>query len=99
MPCESVNNKPRRSPQVHIVWEGHAVDWWCLGLLMHEMLTGRHPFQGGTHYDTLRAMVTAEPLVDLGCAIPRKTYEILYTLSDATLKFQCFKNKVPVLEH
>ena len=40
------------------------MDWWCLGLLMHEMLTGRHPFQGGTHYDTLRAMVTAEPLMD-----------------------------------
>ena len=42
-----------------LLQRGHtkAVDWWCLGLLMHEMLTGRHPFQGSTHYDTLRAMV------------------------------------------
>ena len=36
---------------------GRAVDWWCLGLLAHEMLSGRHPFSGATHYDTLRAMV------------------------------------------
>jgi len=43
---------------------GRVVDWWCLGLLMHEMLTGRHPFQGASHYDTLRAMVTAEPTID-----------------------------------
>lgn len=43
---------------------GRAVDWWCLGLLMHEMLTGRHPFQGPAHYDTLRAMATAEPAID-----------------------------------
>ena len=43
---------------------GRVVDWWCLGLLMHEMLTGRHPFQAASHYDTLRAMVTAEPVID-----------------------------------
>jgi serine/threonine protein kinase len=43
---------------------GRVVDWWCLGLLMHEMLTGRHPFQQAAHYDTLRAMVTSEPMID-----------------------------------
>ena len=43
---------------------GRAVDWWCLGLLAHEMLSGRHPFSGPTHYDTLRAMVASEPRVE-----------------------------------
>lgn len=49
-----------------LLQRGHdkGVDWWCLGLLVHEMLTGRHPFQGHTHYETLRAMVSAEPKVD-----------------------------------
>jgi serine/threonine protein kinase len=26
---------------------GSAVDWWCLGLCLHEMMARRHPFKGG----------------------------------------------------
>lgn len=40
------------------------MDWWCLGLLMHEMVSARHPFQGPSHYDTLRNMVTKQPNID-----------------------------------
>ncbi len=36
---------------------GKGVDWWCLGILIAEMLSGRHPFDGGSHYQTLRNMV------------------------------------------
>lgn len=25
---------------------GSAVDWWCLGLCLHEMMARRHPFKG-----------------------------------------------------
>lgn len=37
----------------------HTVDFWCLGILMSEMLTGRHPFKskGGNHMQTLRNIV------------------------------------------
>lgn len=47
------------SPEM-LLQQGHnfRMDWWCLGLLMHEMITARHPFHGPTHYDTLRNMVT-----------------------------------------
>jgi serine/threonine protein kinase len=31
---------------------------------MHEMISGRHPFHGTTHYDTLRNMVTKPPTID-----------------------------------
>lgn len=42
----------------------HRMDWWCLGLLLHEMATARHPFHGPTHYDTLRNIVTKQPNID-----------------------------------
>jgi serine/threonine protein kinase len=49
-----------------LLQQGHGwrMDWWALGLLMHEMMTARHPFHGATHYDTLRNMVTKTPLLD-----------------------------------
>ena len=42
---------------------GKAVDWWCLGILTCEMLQGRHPFDGGSHYQTLRNMVLKDPVL------------------------------------
>lgn len=53
------------SPEM-LLQQGHnfRMDWWCLGLLMHEMITGKHPFHGATHYDTLRNMVTKPPNLD-----------------------------------
>eukprot|EP01038_Epipyxis_sp_PR26KG_P005248 gene5248-7293_t len=53
------------SPEM-LLQQGHnyRMDWWCLGLLMHEMICSRHPFQGPTHYDTLRNMVTKPPTID-----------------------------------
>lgn len=53
------------SPEM-LLQQGHnyRMDWWCLGLLMHEMISGRHPFHGATHYDTLRNMVTRPPSLD-----------------------------------
>lgn len=50
------------SPEM-LLQQGHnfRMDWWCLGLLMHEMISARHPFHGPSHYDTLRNMVTKPP--------------------------------------
>lgn len=36
---------------------GHAVDYWCSGILFSEMLTGRHPFRGANHFATLKNIV------------------------------------------
>ncbi|KAJ8600915.1 hypothetical protein CTAYLR_005065 [Chrysophaeum taylorii] len=49
-----------------LLHRGHtrAVDWWGLGLLAHEMLASRHPFQGASHADTLRNMARNDPDVD-----------------------------------
>lgn len=53
------------SPEM-LLQQGHnwRMDWWCVGLLMHEMISARHPFHGPSHYDTLRNMVTKQPLID-----------------------------------
>lgn len=53
------------SPEM-LLQQGHnyRMDWWCLGLLMHEMVSTKHPFQGPSHYDTLRNMVTKQPNID-----------------------------------
>ena len=49
-----------------LLQQGHTfrMDWWSLGLLMHEMMAAKHPFHGPTHYDTLRNMVTKQPNID-----------------------------------
>lgn len=53
------------SPEM-LLQQGHnfRMDWWCVGLLMHEMISARHPFHGPSHYDTLRNMVTKQPTID-----------------------------------
>lgn len=42
-----------------LLCRGHdeRVDWWSLGVLMSEMITGRHPFKGPNHYGTLKNIV------------------------------------------
>lgn len=49
-----------------LLQKGHtkSVDWWGLGLLAHEMLASRHPFQGASRADTIRNMVRAHPDLD-----------------------------------
>jgi len=53
------------SPEM-LLQQGHnfRMDWWCVGLLMHEMISAKHPFHGPSHYDTLRNMVTKQPVID-----------------------------------
>ena len=36
---------------------GAAADWFSLGIVFSEMMTGRHPFRGASHLDTLRNIV------------------------------------------
>jgi len=40
-------------------------DIWTFGVVLFEMLTGRHPFQGETHSDTLAAVLRQDPDFDL----------------------------------
>ena len=44
-------------------------DVWALGVLMHEMLTGRRPFVGATRYE-LAAAILGDPVAPLGREVP-----------------------------
>ncbi|GMH73728.1 hypothetical protein TrRE_jg1735, partial [Triparma retinervis] len=78
------------SPEM-LLQKGHtkAVDWWCLGLLMHEMLTGRHPFHGGTHYDTLKNMVSRPPNLDGRLSDSAKSLLFGLLTKDSTKRYGC----------
>lgn len=39
----------------------YAVDWWALGVIICEMLSGEQPFHGDTRQDIFESIVNAEP--------------------------------------
>lgn len=50
------------SPEI-IIGNGHdfAVDWWCLGVMMYEMLYGKTPFRGENRKETFYRILSKEP--------------------------------------
>ncbi|KAF6142802.1 hypothetical protein GIB67_002666 [Kingdonia uniflora] len=50
------------SPEI-LLRKGHdySVDWWGLGILLYEMLYGKHPFSGNTSKETFDQILVKEP--------------------------------------
>ncbi|XP_057808497.1 serine/threonine-protein kinase OXI1-like [Salvia miltiorrhiza] len=50
------------APEI-ILGDGHdfAVDWWCLGVMLYEMLYGTTPFRGANRKETFYRIITRAP--------------------------------------
>lgn len=50
------------APEI-ILGNGHdfAVDWWCLGVVLHEMLYGATPFRGSNRKETFYRILSKSP--------------------------------------
>ena len=60
-----------------------SADLWAFGVVLFEMLTGRHPFTSGSTTDTLAAILRESPDWD---ALPRKTPEAVLRLLERCLE-------------
>ena len=69
------------SPEL-LLNQGHGlpVDWWCLGLCAHEMLTRKHPFKSQVHVETLRNICAMGPL--LGKDLSPPAHSVIVGLLD-----------------
>lgn len=52
---------------------GQGMDWWSLGVLLCEMVTGKHPFRGASHFATLRNIVSASAPRLQGLSAPARS--------------------------
>lgn len=58
-PCGSILYM---APELLEMTGGTSVDWWTLGVLMHEMLTGRSPWKSETQQDVLAELREKAPV-------------------------------------
>jgi serum/glucocorticoid-regulated kinase 2 len=69
--------KPKRSRDY-----GKAVDWWCLGILIHEMLLAKRPFHH-LNVSVLYKLIEKEPVKFPGkCSIPAEAKSLILGLLD-----------------
>ncbi|XP_058124601.1 cGMP-dependent protein kinase 1 [Anopheles ziemanni] len=73
------------SPEI-ILNKGHdrAVDYWALGVLIHELLVGKPPFRGKNHMKTYNAILRGIDIVELPSRVPKKAQVLIKRLCRQT---------------
>jgi eukaryotic-like serine/threonine-protein kinase len=74
-------------------------DVWALGVLVHEMLTGRRPFVGATRYE-LAAAILGDPVVPLAREVPAGWRSVVARslMKDPAERYQCAREVSAALD-
>ncbi|XP_055709757.1 cGMP-dependent protein kinase 1 isoform X2 [Phlebotomus papatasi] len=69
------------APEI-ILNKGHdrAVDYWALGIFIHELLVGKPPFRGKGHLKTYTLILRGIESVDMPSRIPKKAQDLIKRL-------------------
>ena len=94
---ESVGTFHYMAPEIGLGKYGKEIDVYALGVLLHEMLTGRVPFEGESSQEIIMKHLTAEP--NLQCLEPQQRKIVGKALSkDPAKRFQSVKQMCVELE-
>lgn len=66
------------APEI-IVNKGHdrAVDYWALGVFIHELLVGKPPFRGKDHMKTYNLILRGIDVVQMSVKIPKPAQNLI----------------------
>lgn len=78
---------------------GQGMDWWSLGVLLCEMVTGKHPFRGASHFATLRNIVSASAPRLQGLSAPARSLCAQLLVKDPERRLGARGGAAEVKEH
>merc|ERR1719446_512760 len=73
---------------------GHAVDWWCLGVFVHELIVGSTPFAAASTWAIYKAVNKGIEKVHFASTVTADEKELIYGLCSPTPS-----KRTPMLEN
>lgn len=71
-----------RSPEVYARLYGKPADWWCVGILIIEMLSGDNPLRGENRQHSEQLALSAMPCFPSGFFQPAKETSLAFLVKD-----------------
>eukprot|EP00457_Paulinella_chromatophora_P001379 gb/GEZN01001381.1/.p1 GENE.gb/GEZN01001381.1/~~gb/GEZN01001381.1/.p1 ORF type:complete len:874 (+),score=102.83 gb/GEZN01001381.1/:99-2720(+) len=78
---------------------GRMVDWWQIGIILHEMLTGKHPFYSQNPYRMHQNVLTREPNLDHRLSSEAKSLLQGFFIKDPSLRLGSRPSRKDIESH